>query len=40
MYYYRGLKNWPAIPGYLRDTCMTAQDNYALVMDYFKIKHK
>lgn len=40
MYYYRGLKNWPAVPGYLRDTCLTAQDNYARVMDYFKIKHK
>lgn len=40
MYYYRGLKNWPAIPGYLRDTCLTAQDNYALIMDYFKIRHK
>lgn len=40
MYYYRGLKNWPAIPGYLRDTCLTAQDNYALILDYFKIRHK
>lgn len=40
MYYYRGLKNWPAIPGYLRDTCLTAQDNYALILDYFKIKHQ
>lgn len=40
MYYYRGLMNWPSVPGYLRDTCLTAQDNYALVLDYFKIKHK
>jgi len=40
LYYYNGLKNWPNIPGYLRDTCLTAQDNYAAVMDYFKIKHK
>ncbi len=40
MFYYRGLKNWPEIPGYLRDTCLTAQDNYAAVMDYFKIRHK
>jgi len=40
LYYYRGLKNWPAVPGYLRDTCLTAQDNYAAVMDYFRIKHK
>lgn len=40
MYYYRGLMNWPSVPGYLRDTCLTAQGNYALVLDYFKIKHK
>jgi len=40
MFYYRGLKNWPAIPGYLRDTCLAAQDNYAAIMDYFKIKHR
>ena len=39
MFYYRGLKNWPDIPGYLRDTCLTAQDNYASVLDYFRIKH-
>jgi len=26
-----------AIDAYLRDTCLTAQDNYAAVMDYFKI---
>lgn len=38
MFYYRGLQNWPAIPEYLRDTCLTAQDNYASTLDYFKIK--
>jgi len=38
LYYYRGLKNWPVIPGYLRDTCLTAQDKYAASLDYFKIK--
>lgn len=26
-FYYRGLKNWPEIPGYLRDTCLTAQND-------------
>lgn len=39
MYYYRGLHNWPDTPGYLRDTCLTAQDNYAALLDYFRIKH-
>lgn len=39
MYYYRGLHNWSDTPGYLRDTCLTAQDNYAALLDYFRIKH-
>ena len=38
-FYYRGLKNWPESPGYLRDTCLTAQDNYAELLVYFGIKH-
>ena len=39
MFYYRGLREWPRIKEYLRDTCLTAQDNYKAVLDYFKIKH-
>lgn len=39
LFYYRGLQNWTSIPGYLRDTCLTAQDNYKLTLDYFKIKY-
>ena len=39
MFYYRGLQNWPAISGYLRDTCLTAQDNYKALLDYFNIKY-
>lgn len=38
LFYYRGLKNWPDVPGYLHDTCLTAQDNYKQIMEYFKIK--
>ena len=38
MFYYRGLSNWPAIPGYLRDTCLTAQDFYKSLMEYFRIE--
>lgn len=37
-FYYRGLQNWPAIKGYLLDTCLTAQDNYKDLLRYFKIK--
>ena len=39
MFYYRGLHEWPQIKEYLRDTCLTAQDNYKLILDYFRIKY-
>lgn len=38
-FYYRGLSEWGHINGYLIDTCMTAQDNYRALLDYFKIKY-
>lgn len=39
MFYYRGLHEWRHIPGYLTDTCLTAQDHYKSLLDYFKIKY-
>ena len=39
MYYYRGLREWNNIRGYLLDTCLAAQDNYKAILDYFKIKY-
>ncbi len=39
MFYYRGLREWGHINGYLTDTCLTAQDNYKNLLDYFKIKY-
>ena len=39
MFYYRGLQQWPHITEYLRDTCLTAQDNYKALLDYFKVKY-
>ncbi len=39
LFYYRGLQNWGYTNGYLRDTCLTAQDNYTALLDYFKIKY-
>lgn len=39
MYYYRGLKEWNNMRGYLTDTCLTAQDRYKANLDYFRIKH-
>jgi Fic family protein len=39
LYYYRGLQQWPQIREYLRDTCLTAQDNYKALLDYFRIEY-
>ena len=39
LFYYRGLREWGHINGYLTDTCLTAQDNYKALLDYFKIKY-
>ena len=38
MFYYRGRQHWPTIKGYLMDTCLTAQDNYKALLNYFKVK--
>lgn len=40
LYYYRGLQQWPQIREYLRDTCLTAQDNYKSLLDYFRIEYR
>jgi len=37
MFYYRGLAKWETEKGYLRDTCLTAQDGYKAYLDYFRI---
>ena len=39
MFYYRGLREWNSVRGYLLDTCLTAQDNYKAVLDYFKVRY-
>lgn len=39
LYYYRGLKEWDHEKGYLTDTCLTAQDRYREVLDYFRIPY-
>ena len=38
LFYYRGIQNWGHIDGYLTDTCLTAQDRYRSLMEYFKIE--
>ena len=39
MFYYRGLHEWKTERGYLLDTCLTAQDQFKAVLDYFRIPY-
>ena len=39
LFYYRGIQNWGNINGYLRDTCLTAQDNFKGLLDYYRIRY-
>lgn len=39
MFYYRGLKEWKYERGFLRDTCLSAQDKYKAYLDYFGIRY-
>ena len=39
LFYYRGLKEWTRERGYLVDTCLSAQDNFKLRLDYYRIKY-
>jgi hypothetical protein len=38
-FYYRGLREWPRVKEFLRDTCLSAQDSYKRALDYFKIEY-
>ncbi|MGY4386436.1 Fic family protein [Pedobacter sp. UYP24] len=38
LFYYRGLQEWGHIKEYLSDTCLTAQDNYKAILQYFEIE--
>ena len=40
MFYYRGLANWKRTRRFLRDTCLTAQDDMKATLDYFGIKYE
>ena len=39
MFYYRGLKEWTYEKDYLIDTCLSAQDNFKKILDYFRIPY-
>lgn len=38
-FYYRGLNEWETEPGYLTDTCLTAQDRFKVYMDSFGLEY-
>lgn len=40
LFYYRGLQEWNQERGYLRDTCLTAQDGFKRVLEYFGIPYE
>jgi len=37
MFYYRGLQEWGHTNGFLSDTCLTAQDNFRKLLNYFHL---
>lgn len=37
MFYYRGLSEYQREKGYLIDTCLSAQDRYKEILNYFEI---
>ena len=40
LFYYRGLKEYEKTSGYLIDTCLSAQDNYGEMVEYFFPKRR
>lgn len=39
LFYYRVLKEWDRVKGFLMDTCLTAQDRFIAYLDYFRIAY-
>lgn len=39
-FYYRGLREWQNEQGFLRETCLAAQDKFKAWLDYFQIPHR
>ncbi|MCL2492722.1 MAG: Fic family protein [Clostridiales bacterium] len=40
MFYYRGLREWNTEKSYLTDTCLSAQDKFKKILDYFRIAYQ
>lgn len=39
LFYYRGLHEWRNERGFLLDTCLTAQDRFKAILDYFRVPY-
>ena len=39
LFYYRGLKEWDQVKGFLIDACLTAQDRFKADLDYYRIAY-
>ena len=39
MFYYRGLQEWDTEKEFLTDTCLTAQDRFKSILDYFRVPY-
>ena len=39
LFYYKGLREWRNEKGFLRDTCLAAQDRFKLYLDYYQIPY-
>ena len=37
MFYYRGLREWDDLRGYLMETCLTAQDRFKNILEHYRI---
>lgn len=40
IFYYRGLREWNRERGYLRDTCLAAQDKFKAYLNYFRVPYE
>lgn len=40
MFYCRGLHEWKSERGFLRDTCLSAQDKFKAYLDYFRVPYE
>ena len=39
-FYYRGLERWGDENGFLMDTCLSVQDRFAVMLDYFRVPYE